>query len=75
VAASVPDVFCVTRVSSDGVAAERLSASLACGSSIQMKHPTMAMAGSAASHALELANDHLAMLITALIPQRRSRRA
>jgi len=35
----------------------------------------MAMAGSAASRALERANDHLAMLITALIPQRRSRRA
>jgi len=40
-----------------------------------MKHPAMAMAGSAASRALEPAKDHLAMLITALIPQRRSRRA
>ena len=66
---SLPDVSWVTRIASGDVAvAECPSASLACGSINQMAQPTMAMAGSIASRASDLPNDHPAILMAVPSP-------
>src|SRR5829696_1935802 len=65
---SLREVSCETRVTSVDVTVECPSASLACGSINHMAQPAMAMAGSTASRASDLPNDHPAILIAVPSP-------